>query len=79
MNIKFLIKLFNSALDPKDKWSVKAFRDGDEFGKNKLTVGINQMLTGQQNMRGSYFESDDLEEQLKENYEEPEQKKKRKS
>ena len=70
--VKIKIKLFNSALDPKEKCSVEAFRDGDEFGKNKLNMGINSMLTGQQNMRGSYFESDDLEVQLKDNYEEPE-------
>ena len=68
--VKIKAKLFNSALDPKDKCSVAAFKDGDEFGKNKLNIGLDQMLTGSIDMRGSFFESDDLEVQLKENKEE---------
>ena len=68
--VKIKAKLFNSALDPKDKCSVAAFKDGDEFGKNKLNIGLDQMLTGSIDMRGSFFESDDLEVQLNQNKEE---------
>ena len=67
--VKIKIKLFNTALDPKEKCDVSAFRDGDEFGKNKLNIGINQMLTGNTNPRGSFFEEEDLEVQLKDDYE----------
>ena len=71
--VKMKIKLFNSAIDPKEKCDVSAFKDGDEYGKNKLNIGINQMLTGEHNTRGSFYEDEDLEVQLKDNYEEKEQ------
>ena len=64
--VKMKIKLFNSALDPKDKCNVAAFRDGDELGKKNLNIGLNQILSGGDNIRNSFYESDDLEVQLNE-------------
>ena len=62
--VKLKIKLFNTALDPKEKCDVSAFKDGDELGKNKLNMGLEQMIGGN-NMRGSFYDDDDLEVQLR--------------
>ena len=62
--VKIKIKLFNTALDPKEKCDVSAFKDGDELGKNKLNMGLEQMIGGN-NMRGSFYDDDDLEVQLR--------------
>ena len=63
--IKIKLKLFNSALDPKEKCDVRAFRDGDELGKNKNVMGLNQLLSGGDNLAGSYYDDEDLEAQLR--------------
>ena len=57
------IKLFNSQIDDKKDCDVSLFRDGDEIGKNKASMGINSMLTGN-NLRGSFYEDQDLEAML---------------
>ena len=62
--IKIKLKLFNKSIDPKDKCDVSAFKDGDELGKNKAVLGLDQLLKGSENLQGSYFEDDDLEVQL---------------
>ena len=64
--VQMKIKLFNSALDPKEKCNVAAFRDGDELGKKNSLNGIDQILSGGNNIRNSFYESDDLEVQLNE-------------
>ena len=68
--VKIKAKLFNSKTDPKEKCDTSAFKNGDEFGINKQNIELAQMLTGGQNMRGSYFESDDLENLVDENNQE---------
>ena len=38
--VKIKAKLFNSKIDPKEKCDTSAFKDGDEFGKNKQIIGL---------------------------------------
>ena len=61
--VQMKIKLFNSQIDDKKDCDVSLFRDGDEIGKNKASMGINSMLTGN-NLRGSFYENQDLEAML---------------
>ena len=62
--VQMKIKLFNSQIDDKKDCDVKVFRDGDELGKGKQNMGINSMLMGNNNMRGSFYENQDLEDIL---------------
>ena len=63
--VKVKIKLFNQALDPKEKCDTSAFKDGDEYGASKLNVGINSILSGG-SQTNDYGDDDDLEDMLNE-------------
>ena len=64
--VKVKIKLFNRALDDKDKCDTSAFKDGDEYGANKGNMGINSILSGG-SQTNNFDEDDDLENMLNEN------------
>ena len=69
--VQMKIKLFNRQIDDKKDCDVSVFRDGNELGKNIASMGIDSMLTGN-NLKGSYYESQDLEEALREDNQEQE-------
>ena len=61
--VKIKIKLFNRALDDKEKCDTSAFRDGDEYGSKNVNMGINNILSGGGQMAG-FGDDDDLEKML---------------
>ena len=64
--VKVKIKLFNRALDDKEKCDTSAFKDGDEYGGSKGNVGINNILSGG-SQSNDFGEEDDLEAMLNDN------------
>ena len=65
--VKVKIKLFNRALDPPEKCDTSAFKDGDEYGSSKASMGgINSILSGS-SQSNNYGDDDDLEDMLNEN------------
>ena len=64
--VKIKIKLFNRSIDPPEKCDISAFKDGDEYGKNKGLTGINGILSGG-SQTNEFDEDDDLENMLNEN------------
>ena len=61
--VKVKIKLFNRAIDDKEKCDTSAFRDGDEFGSKNVNMGINSILSGGGQV-GGFDEDEDLEAML---------------
>ena len=64
--VKVKIKLFNRALDDKEKCDTSAFKDGDEYGGSKGNMGINSILSGG-SQTNDFGEDDDLENMLNDN------------
>ncbi len=62
--VKVKIKLFNRAIDDKEKCDTSAFKDGDEFGSKNVSMGINSILSGG-GQATNFDEDDDLENMLK--------------
>ena len=65
--VKLKIKLFNKALDDKEKCDVSAFRDGDESGGANVNMGISNILSGGGAQMNNFGEDEDLENMLNEN------------
>ena len=62
--VKVKIKLFNRAIDDKEKCDTSAFKDGDEFGSKNVSMGISNILSGGA-QASNFDEDDDLENMLK--------------
>ena len=63
--VKIKVKLFNRAIDDKDKCDTSAFKDGDEYGGAKVNMGINSILSGG-SQSNNFGDDDDLENMLNE-------------
>ena len=63
--VKIKVKLFNRAIDDKDKCDTSAFKDGDEYGGAKVNMGINSILSGG-SQSNNFGADDDLENMLNE-------------
>ena len=58
--VKAKIKLFNKKIDDLSKCDISGFKDGDEFGANKMAMGIDGILSGG-SQSNDFFDDEDLE------------------